>query len=200
MSHGLPTVLVKAANTPCEVGADVMTDDNGAAGRPGRRSPGVRCRPHPAQRQAPRPAQWSSTQWPSAHLRARAALPVRDVRELGEPGDLRVVLARAQGDTAVAAVSGEIDLRTADTLRTRLTELHAAGFRRLVVDFAEVSFCDATGLGALVAVHNLVREQDGEVRLVRVRPAQLKLLRVTGLHRLFVTDRHDAADAPAPRP
>ncbi|MGK5556362.1 STAS domain-containing protein [Actinomadura kijaniata] len=182
-----------------------MTDDNGAAGRPGRRRPGVRCRPHPAQRQAPRPAQWSSTQWPSAYPQARPALPVRDVRELGEPGDLRVVLARAQGDTAVAAVSGEIDLRTADTLRTRLTELHTAGFRRLVVDFAEVSFCDATGLGALVAVHNLVREQDGGVRLVRVRPAQLKLLRVTGLHRLFVTDRHDAADAadapaPSPRP
>lgn len=106
-----------------------------------------------------------------------------------------------RGDTAVAAVSGEIDLRTADTLRARLVELHASGPRRLVADFTAVPFCDAAGLGALVAARNQIAAGGGEIVLAGVRPAQLRLLRITGLHRLFavyprVRDALAALDSP----
>ncbi|MFI6520801.1 STAS domain-containing protein [Spirillospora sp. NPDC050679] len=145
-----------------------MTDDNTAVRRTSRRPAAVRC---------------------GAAL-DRGAAPVREGRAWagpawGEAPELRVTVARTWGETAVAAVTGEIDLRTADVLRARLIELHDAGFRTLVVDFAGVPFCDATGLGALVAVHNHLSERGGRIRLSRVRPAQLRLLRITGLHRLF---------------
>ncbi|WP_241661462.1 STAS domain-containing protein [Thermomonospora catenispora] len=91
--------------------------------------------------------------------------------------------------TPVAHVAGEIDLRTAQLLRTRLIEigreLTAAGAARLVVDFADVAFCDASGLGALVGAHNDLRTRGGELALARVRPAQRRLFQVTGLDRLF---------------
>ncbi|WP_245667994.1 STAS domain-containing protein [Actinomadura macra] len=132
------------------------------ARRPGRRTPEIRCRTG----QAAVPS--VPTAW------APAATP-----------GLTVELARVRGDTAVAVVAGEIDLHTADALRARLVELHGAGFRRLVVDFAAVPFCDAAGLGALVSAHNHVAVSGGEIALVRVRPAQFRLLRITGLHRLF---------------
>ncbi|CNG19534.1 anti-sigma-factor antagonist [Mycobacterium tuberculosis] len=74
-------------------------------------------------------------------------------------------------------------------LRDRLVELHGrlpgAGPRRLVADFTAVAFCDAAGLGALVAAHNQIAADGGEIVLAGVRPAQLRLLRITGLHRLF---------------
>jgi anti-anti-sigma factor len=107
---------------------------------------------------------------------------------------LDVSVTQVRGETVVAAVTGEIDLHTADTLRAGLVELHEAGFRRLVVDFAAVPFCDATGLGALVAAHNQISGAGGEIRLARVRPAQLRLLRITGLYRLF-TLHEDVAGA-----
>ncbi|WP_218826716.1 anti-sigma factor antagonist [Actinomadura meyerae] len=102
---------------------------------------------------------------------------------------LRIEVARVRGDAAVVTVAGEIDLRTAGALRDGLVELHGrlrgTGTRRLVADFGAVPFCDAAGLGALVAAHNQIAADGGEIALTGVRPAQLRLLRITGLHRLF---------------
>ncbi|MFG2006948.1 STAS domain-containing protein [Spirillospora sp. NPDC048911] len=115
----------------------------------------------------------------------------------GEPlPGLRVTVVREDGELAVVAVSGEIDLHTADTLRTALRELDAAGRHRLVVDFSEVTFCDATGLGALVVAHNRAAEQGGAVRLAGLRPAQRRLLHISGLHRVL-TLHGSVADAVA---
>lgn len=143
-----------------------MTEETRAARRPGRRVPEVRCR--------------------------TGAVPAPRVPDGREPGrapgattGLWLAVTRTGGDTVVAAVTGEIDVHTADTLRARLIELHDAGHRRLVVDFGAVPFCDAAGLGALVAAHNHVAAGGGEIVLAGVRPAQLRLLRITGLHRLF---------------
>ncbi|MFC0040131.1 STAS domain-containing protein [Actinomadura rayongensis] len=100
------------------------------------------------------------------------------------PG-LEIATERVRDGVVVASVSGEIDLHTADRLRARLIGLHAAGRRSVVVDFAGVPFCDAAGLGALVAAHNDVVARGGAIRLARMRPAQERLVRITGLHRLF---------------
>jgi anti-anti-sigma factor len=86
---------------------------------------------------------------------------------------------------AVIKVAGEIDLRTARTVRTGLVDVAEAGFRRIVVDFEQVRFCDATGLGALVAAHNRLHADGGELRLARVQAAQRRIFRITGLDRLF---------------
>lgn len=103
--------------------------------------------------------------------------------------ELTVTVTDLPCGTPVARVAGEIDLRTAQLLRSRLIEigreLTATGVLRLVVDFADVAFCDASGLGALVGAHNDLRARGGELALARVRPAQRRLFQVTGLDRLF---------------
>lgn len=91
-----------------------------------------------------------------------------------------------RGETsAVVAVRGEIDVRTAGKLRAVLIDLAAEGRVHLVADFAAVRFCDAAGLGALVAVRNRLRERGGTLRLTGVRPAQHRILRVTRLDEVF---------------
>ncbi|TDC70509.1 anti-sigma factor antagonist [Actinomadura sp. GC306] len=142
----------------------------------GRRAPEVRCR-------TAAPPGAAAPAAPSAEiLGEQEAGP----DEFGLDGaGLDVATVRVSGETAVVLVTGEIDLRTADLLRARLVELHAAGPRRLVADFSAVPFCDAAGLGALVAAHNQIAATGGEIVLAGVRPAQLRLLRVTGLQRLF---------------
>ncbi|MFA1544049.1 STAS domain-containing protein [Actinomadura monticuli] len=153
---------------PCRVGANVMTDETRPSRRPGRPAPEVRCRGGAAA----------------------TALPVADgAAAVRADGGLRVDIARVRGGTALVAVAGEIDLRTAGALRDRLVELHGrlpgSGPRRLVADFTAVAFCDAAGLGALVAARNQIAADGGEIVLTGVRPAQLRLLRITGLYRLF---------------
>lgn len=89
-------------------------------------------------------------------------------------------------------VTGEIDVHTAGDLRTILVDLAEGGHTHVTADFSGVFFCDAAGLGALVAANNRVREYGGTLRLTGVRPAQRRILRITRLDRLFWA--HDSAD------
>jgi anti-sigma B factor antagonist len=100
-----------------------------------------------------------------------------------EGGELAIITAEAADGLAVVKVAGEIDLRTAGRLRAGLLDRAEAGFRNIILDFQQVRFCDATGLGALVAAHNTLARQGGGLRLAGVRPAQRRLFRITGLDR-----------------
>jgi anti-anti-sigma factor len=99
--------------------------------------------------------------------------------------ELRVELAGLHGDTAVVTVAGEIDLRSALTFRDHLLAVAEAGFESIVIDFERVLFCDASGLGALVALGNRVRAAGGGVWLAGARPAQRRLFKITRLDRRF---------------
>lgn len=98
---------------------------------------------------------------------------------------LRVELASLEGGAAVVAVAGEIDLRTAMTLRDHLTAVIQAGFGSIVVDFQHVRFCDSSGLNTLVILDNRVQAEGGGIWLAGVRPAQHRLFQITGLDRRF---------------
>ncbi|MFC4913543.1 STAS domain-containing protein [Actinomadura gamaensis] len=164
-----------------------MTDHRGTpARRPARRAPEVRCRVGvPAARPAVAPAGRGT---PSHGVACADAV------------QFRVGLAAEHGTTTVVAVSGEIDLRTADELRVRLSRLagltDGPACADLVLDFGGVAFCDASGVGVLVSVRNALLARGGRLRLARVRPAQLRLLRVVGLDALFPIHA-DVADAVA---
>jgi anti-anti-sigma factor len=164
----------------CEYG---LGPDRPGVGR--RHSGAVRC--HPAATAATKQAQTATaTQAQTATATAVATTAAADE-------DWRFDIAQTAGHTVVTEVAGEIDLRTGRGLRKRLLELADAGFGRIVIDFGEVRFCDASGLGVLVAVQNRLRPQGGHLVLARVRPAQRRLLRVAGLHGLFPL--HDSVAA-----
>jgi anti-sigma B factor antagonist len=98
---------------------------------------------------------------------------------------LTTTVTRSDGVSAVVKVVGEIDIHTSRELRTVLLALADEGHTHIVADFSGVVFCDAAGLGALVAASNRVRERQGALRLTGVRPAQRRILRITRLDRLF---------------
>jgi anti-sigma B factor antagonist len=95
--------------------------------------------------------------------------------------------AMIDGDWAVLALSGEVDLATAPAVRTRLGELADSGVRHMVVDLRQVGFLDSIGLGVLVAARKRLREGKpaGSLRLVCTNERVVELFRLTGLLRLF---------------
>lgn len=99
--------------------------------------------------------------------------------------DLTTTVAGRDGSSAVVEIAGEIDVHTVGELRTILLALADEGHLHIVADFSGVRFCDAAGLGALVAVNNRVAERGGTLRLTGVRPAQRRILRITQLDELF---------------
>ena len=88
-------------------------------------------------------------------------------------------------DVTVVHVGGEIDVYTAPVLREHLDEHILQGRHRLVVDLADVSFMDSTGLGVLVGRLKLVRVKNGTLRLVCSSDRILKVFSITGLDKVF---------------
>ncbi|MFI9721426.1 STAS domain-containing protein [Streptomyces sp. NPDC052396] len=96
-----------------------------------------------------------------------------------------------RGNWAVLQVCGEMDLVTAPAVRQHVHEAVAEGRRSLVLDLAEVRFCDSSGVGVLIAARRLLRSCQGRLRLIL--PAQgavegshvNRVLAALGVRRLF---------------
>ena len=88
---------------------------------------------------------------------------------------------RRTADSTVLTIGGELDVATAPALRSYLSDLIANGHTRLVLDLAQLGFLDASGLGVLASTLGRLREQDGWLRLVNVRPRIRRLLGIVRL-------------------
>jgi anti-sigma B factor antagonist len=86
------------------------------------------------------------------------------------------------GGCVIVHVSGEVEFTTAAELRERaLTAALAVQRPRLVLDLAEVSFCDSSGLSVLVAIWKAVHAQGGKLALAQVPERCQIILKRTGL-------------------
>jgi len=92
------------------------------------------------------------------------------------------IRARREPGYVIVAVAGEVDIATVARLRERLSVLAAAGVP-LVADLDQVSFIDATGLGALVGAAREAAAHGTSLHVVCTRPQTRRLFRVTGLDR-----------------
>jgi anti-sigma B factor antagonist len=84
----------------------------------------------------------------------------------------------------VVRVSGELDIRTCERLERTAGELVDHG-RPVVLDLAELTFCDSTGLAVLVRLHKRAEAAGSQLVLRSPVPRVQNLLTLTGLTRLF---------------
>jgi anti-sigma B factor antagonist len=84
-------------------------------------------------------------------------------------------------DTVTVALRGEVDVMTVDQVRMALTEAIAARPRSIVVDLADLSFIDSTGLGALVFGFQRARDAGIAFRLARPSRGVHQVLVLSGL-------------------
>jgi anti-sigma B factor antagonist len=103
------------------------------------------------------------------------------------------IQARREPGYVVVTVAGEVDIATVARLRERLAAL-AAGGLPLVADLDQVSFIDATGLGALAGAARRAAAHGASLHVVCARPQTRRLFRVTGLDRQIPLVR-DLAEA-----
>jgi len=117
-------------------------------------------------------------------------------RRGGPPVDIDIEQ-RTEGAWEVLDVSGEVDLSTAPTLRARIERIVGDGARRLVVDLADVSFMDSSGLSVLVSGFKGMREAGGQMAVVCPNEAIAKIFSITGLDRVFSIHQslHEAVSA-----
>ena len=101
--------------------------------------------------------------------------------------DLAVDLVHEPHHTVIS-LQGELTMHTAADLRQAVIDLTADGHHHLVVDLARMELIDAAGLGALVGGLKRVRQQGGDLVLQSPQPAADRVLRMTGLAKVFVIE------------
>ncbi len=86
----------------------------------------------------------------------------------------------SKGDWSVVAVTGEVDLATAPSLR-RAFEDAAESSDAVLADLSGVSFMDSTGLRVLIAAHQGLEAAGGKFAVVPGDGAVARLLDITGV-------------------
>jgi len=106
----------------------------------------------------------------------------------------------ADGHVLVSAV-GELDIATAAHADAYLRAvLDSAKKGKVTLDLADLTFCDAAGLGVLAKVAGYARRTGRSLRLASPRPALVRIMRITGMDVVFPEVRTPVlAMVPSPR-
>jgi anti-sigma B factor antagonist len=102
---------------------------------------------------------------------------------------------RQVGDVTVVDAVGRITLGDgASTFRETIRGLAGSGHKKLLLNLAEVSYIDSSGIGEMVAGFTNVTNQGGQVKLLNLATRVKDLLQITKLYTVFeVFDDETAA-------
>jgi stage II sporulation protein AA (anti-sigma F factor antagonist) len=93
---------------------------------------------------------------------------------------------RDHGPRPVLTVDGDLDLATAPELANLGLSLIEAGASDVVVDAERLTFCDSSGLSALVQIANGLGAGSGRLAIAGPTPMVRRVLEMSGLVDAFV--------------
>ncbi len=93
---------------------------------------------------------------------------------------------RQVGDVTVVDAVGRITLGDgATTFRDTIRDLANGGNKKLLLNLAEVSYIDSSGIGEMVSGFTTVTNQGGQVKLLNLTKRVKDLLQITKLYTVF---------------
>ncbi len=93
---------------------------------------------------------------------------------------------RKSGDVVILDTSGRIVLGDgAKQLSGKIKELLDTGSKKILVNLAEVTYVDSTGLGELVSAYAYLKNSGGGLKLLHCQPRITELLKITKLLSVF---------------
>jgi anti-sigma B factor antagonist len=95
---------------------------------------------------------------------------------------------RAVGDVKLLDVKGRVTLGEGDELlRDKINSLLNQGFKKIVLNLADVPYIDSAGLGEIVRTYTTVSRQGGSLKLLNLTKRIADLLSITKLLTVFET-------------
>lgn len=93
---------------------------------------------------------------------------------------------RQVGDVTVVDATGRITLGDgATTFRDTVRDLSAAGHKKMLMNLAEVSYIDSSGIGEMVSAFTTVTNSGGQMKLLNLTKRVKDLLQITKLYTVF---------------
>ncbi|SEQ78702.1 anti-sigma B factor antagonist [Lentzea xinjiangensis] len=112
---------------------------------------------------------------------------------------LEVTVTKTSPASTLLTVSGELAGSGSERLLSRLDRLLDQGHRYVVLDLSAVTFCDSSGVSALVRGHARASAAAGGLRLSAASDQVARVLELSGLSRMLgLKPAVDAMGAVAP--
>jgi len=90
------------------------------------------------------------------------------------------------GDVTVIDAVGRITLGDgASIFRDTIRDLSSTGHKKMLLNLAEVSYIDSSGIGEMVSGFTTVSNQGGQVKLLNLTKRVKDLLQITKLYTVF---------------
>ena len=101
---------------------------------------------------------------------------------------------RQVGDVTVIDASGRITLGEGSaSFREKMKELASAGNRKVLINMADITYIDSSGIGELVSGFTTVTNAGGMLKLLNLGKRVKDLLQITKLYTVFETFDDEAA-------
>jgi anti-sigma B factor antagonist len=101
---------------------------------------------------------------------------------------------RQVGDVTVIDATGRITLgEGSSAFRDAIRDLAAKGNKKVLLNLAEVSYIDSSGIGELVSAFTTVTNQGGSLKLLSLAKRVQDLLQITKLYTVFEVHEDEAA-------
>ena len=119
--------------------------------------------------------------------------------ETTSPAGFAITEQAIDSERHVLAVRGELDLFNASEFKAMFAQCIEAGRVRIIVDLAETTFVDSSGLSVLMDAFKRLRSRDGMLAIVNLNARIARILEITGLDQTFtiLPTREAAIDAVA---
>ena len=100
---------------------------------------------------------------------------------------------RQVGDVTVIDAVGRITLgEGASTFRDTIRSLASNGHKKMLLNLAEVSYIDSSGMGEMVSGLTEASHKGGSLKFFGLTPRVKDLLRITKLHTIFDVHEDEA--------
>ena len=92
---------------------------------------------------------------------------------------------REVGSITVLNLAGKLTLDDIGMLKGKVTGLLASGHKQIVLNLADVTYIDSSGLGEMVSCHATALRENGAVKLANLGKRTQDLLVITKLNMVF---------------
>src|ERR1700679_3813982 len=92
---------------------------------------------------------------------------------------------QSSDERTLVTLSGELDASTATFLYDKLSDLEVDDVHHVVLDLAQVTFMDSTGLGVIVTEHKRLAHSGGSLTIFSPPSSVRRLFEITGLTSLL---------------
>ncbi len=100
---------------------------------------------------------------------------------------------RHEGDAAIVAIRGEIDLHNSPEMRVEMLRNLNGTIKRLILNLAEVPYMDSSAIAVFVEGLQKLRKTGGRIYLTNLQPRVKGLLEIAKLDSIFIVCPDEAA-------